>query len=77
MTDYFKTPRHDAAEARVIEAFSLIIAARNVMTIWEFERFIAEHIAGLGGAGFVRSIGDALIIATSRTDTEAIGNRRA
>lgn len=64
-TPWFRTDRHAGAEERVREAVRLIIDARRVLTMSEFEEFVRDNIADLGYHGFIGSIGQAMVNAAT------------
>jgi hypothetical protein len=56
----FTTDAELAAEARVRDALRQFVEARRELTQWRLQQFVAREIDTLGGAGFVKSVGDAL-----------------
>jgi hypothetical protein len=59
---WLRTARHGEAEDKIRQAFRLLGDARTVMTAYEFTEFVSQNLAqmpeGLGGQGFVASIGE-------------------
>jgi hypothetical protein len=53
-----------SAEACIRGAFACFVDARKELTLWVFEEYVRENVQTLGGHGFVRSIGEAIIRAT-------------
>lgn len=70
MKRIIRTAATERAEREIRQAFRLIGDARADLTIWEFEEFIRSNLADLGGRGYVASIGQAILHATSGTGTQ-------
>ena len=59
-------------DQHIRQAIGHISEARKHLTIWEFEKFIRDHVRELGGHGFLCSIGEAILrAATIEADPSA------